>query len=95
MQASALMIVSLLAQKASLAPNVAKSLLHSVADMARTDAKEGRDMRWLRMSVMTIISIVQVLLPCVTFMKLVKKQISYTLYAYEYLVSVYLPLWHY
>ncbi|XP_057776784.1 uncharacterized protein At3g06530 isoform X2 [Salvia miltiorrhiza] len=58
-KASALMIVSLLAQKAALAPNVAKSLLHSVADMARTDAKEGRDMRWLRMSVMTIISIVQ------------------------------------
>ncbi|XP_042063624.1 uncharacterized protein At3g06530-like [Salvia splendens] len=58
-KASALMIVSLLAQKAALAPNVAKSLLNSVADMARTDAKEGRDMRWLRMSVMTIVSIVQ------------------------------------
>ncbi|KAL1565211.1 hypothetical protein AAHA92_07455 [Salvia divinorum] len=58
-KASALMIVSLLAQKAALAPNVAKSLLNSVADMARTDAKEGHDMRWLRMSVMTIVSIVQ------------------------------------
>lgn len=66
MQASALMIVSLLAQKAALAPNVAKSLLNSVADMARTDAKEGRDMRWLRMSVMTIVSLVQVLLPNAT-----------------------------
>lgn len=66
------MIVSLLAQKAPLAPNIIGSLLHLVADMARTDAREGSDLRWLRMSVMTIISLVQVLLPVVTLINLSK-----------------------
>ncbi|KAI3471008.1 hypothetical protein Pfo_027671 [Paulownia fortunei] len=58
-KAGALMIVSLLAQKAALAPNVVKSLLHSVADIARADAKERGDLQWLRVSFMTLISIVQ------------------------------------
>lgn len=66
MQAAALMITSLLAQKAALAPNVVRSLLHLVADMAKADAKEG-DMRWSRMSFMTMITIIQVLLLVVTF----------------------------
>ncbi|KAL8520276.1 hypothetical protein ACS0TY_010994 [Phlomoides rotata] len=57
-KAAALMIVSLLAQKAALAPNVVKSLLHLVADMAKADAKGG-DLQWLRMSFMTMITIVQ------------------------------------
>ncbi|KAL0382271.1 UNVERIFIED_CONTAM: hypothetical protein Scaly_0514400 [Sesamum calycinum] len=39
-KAGALMIVSLLAQKAALGSNVVKSLLHSVADIARVEAKE-------------------------------------------------------
>lgn len=56
------MIASKLAQKSALAPNAIKSLLCLVADMARKDAKEGSDLRWLRMSIMAIISIVQVLL---------------------------------
>ncbi|KAG8390231.1 hypothetical protein BUALT_Bualt01G0062300 [Buddleja alternifolia] len=58
-KAGALMIVSLLAQKAALAPNVVKSLMHSVADTARTDSKETGDLQWLRMSFMTVINIVQ------------------------------------
>ncbi|PIN11747.1 hypothetical protein CDL12_15648 [Handroanthus impetiginosus] len=58
-KAGALMIVSLLAQKAALAPSVVKSLLHLVADVARADAKERSDLQWLRMSFMTLITIVQ------------------------------------
>ncbi|KAK6121966.1 hypothetical protein DH2020_044289 [Rehmannia glutinosa] len=58
-KAGALMIVSLLAQKAALAPNVVKSLLHLVADVARAASKERGDLQWLRMSFMTVISIVQ------------------------------------
>lgn len=82
MQAAALMIVSLLAQKTALAPNVVKSLLHSVADMAKADTKEGRDMRCLRMSVMTIISIVQVLLPAVCFNRTCQNYNVYLVYTY-------------
>ncbi|KAK4436389.1 hypothetical protein Salat_0802600 [Sesamum alatum] len=58
-KAGALMIVSLLAQKAALGPNVVKSLLHSVAEIARVEAKERGDLQWLRMSFMTVITIVQ------------------------------------
>lgn len=93
MQAAALMIVSLLAQKAALAPNVVKSLLHSVADMSRADAKGG-DLRWLRMSVMTIISIVQVY-PVVTFnwkIKLVEN-IIITLFMHIRTGFCFFPLW--
>lgn len=58
-KAGSLMIVSLLAQKAALASNVVKSLMHSVADIARADAKATTDMMWLRLSFMALISIVQ------------------------------------
>ncbi|KAL6531214.1 hypothetical protein OROHE_014283 [Orobanche hederae] len=58
-KAGALMIVSLLAQKAALAPNVVKSLLHLVADLARAEAKDTCDLQWLRMSFMTLVSIIQ------------------------------------
>ncbi|KAL8051037.1 hypothetical protein ABFS82_06G118900 [Erythranthe guttata] len=58
-KAGALMIISLLSQKSALAPNVVKSLMLSVADTARAEAKERGDLQWLRMSFMTIISIVR------------------------------------
>ncbi|KAL3837868.1 hypothetical protein ACJIZ3_022459 [Penstemon smallii] len=58
-KAGALMIVSLLAEKADLAPNVVKSFMHSVSDIARTDAKETADFQWLHMSFMALINIVQ------------------------------------
>lgn len=61
------MIVSLLAQKAALAPNVVKSLIHSVADTARAEAKDRGDLQWLRMSFMTLIGLVQVLFSVVTY----------------------------
>lgn len=59
-QAGALMIVTLLAQKAALTHNVVKSLMHLVAELARADAKETTDFQWLRMSFMALINIVQV-----------------------------------
>ncbi|CAA0830720.1 Uncharacterized protein SHERM_26110 [Striga hermonthica] len=58
-KAGALMIASLLAQKATLASSVVKSLLHLVADIARAEAKDRSDLQWLRMSFMTVINIVQ------------------------------------
>ncbi|KAL7147600.1 hypothetical protein ABFS83_06G118300 [Erythranthe nasuta] len=58
-KAGALMIISLLSQKSALAPNVVKSLMLLVADTARAEAKERGDLQWLRMSFMTIISIVR------------------------------------
>ncbi|XP_073126244.1 uncharacterized protein At3g06530 isoform X2 [Henckelia pumila] len=58
-KAGALMIVTLLVQKASLAPNVVKSLMRSVADIARVDAKETANFQWLRMSFMALINMVQ------------------------------------
>ncbi|GFP92338.1 uncharacterized protein at3g06530 [Phtheirospermum japonicum] len=59
LKAGALMIVSLLDQKAALATNSVKSLLHLVADIARAEAKDNSDLQWLRMSFMTLISVVQ------------------------------------
>ncbi|KAL6526925.1 hypothetical protein OROGR_016015 [Orobanche gracilis] len=58
-KAGALMIVSLLAEKAALAPNVVKSLLHLVADLARAESKGKGDLQWLRMSFMTLVNIIQ------------------------------------
>ncbi|KAL3650395.1 hypothetical protein CASFOL_006798 [Castilleja foliolosa] len=58
-KAGALMIVSLLAQKTALAPNVVKTLLHLVADIARAEAEDNSDSEWVRMSYMTLISVVQ------------------------------------
>ncbi|GFP80107.1 uncharacterized protein at3g06530 [Phtheirospermum japonicum] len=59
LKAGGIMIVSLLAQKATLATNVVKSLLHLVADIAMAEAKDNSDLQWLRMSFMTLISVVQ------------------------------------
>lgn len=58
-KAGALMIVTLLVQRASLEPNVVKSLMRSVADIARVDAKETANFQWLRMSFMALINMVQ------------------------------------
>ncbi|GER49927.1 ARM repeat superfamily protein [Striga asiatica] len=58
-KAGALMIASLLSQKATLASSVVKSLLHLVADIARAEAKDRSDLLLLRMSFMTVINIVQ------------------------------------
>ncbi|XP_060203325.1 uncharacterized protein At3g06530-like [Lycium barbarum] len=54
-----MMIVSLLADKVALSPKVVKSLILSIAEAARADARDSTDMQWCRMSLMTLITVVQ------------------------------------
>lgn len=56
------MIVSMLADKVSLSPKVVKSLIRSLAEVARADARDSTDLQWCRMSLMTLVTLVQVLL---------------------------------
>lgn len=63
-QASSLMIVGLLGNKAALAPKLLNSLIRSVAEVAREDAKELIDLHWFRLSLMALINLVQVLMSC-------------------------------
>lgn len=58
-KAGALMIVSLLAGKVALSPKVVKSLIRSLAEVARADARDSTDLQWCRMSLMTLITLVQ------------------------------------
>ncbi|KAI5670289.1 hypothetical protein M9H77_10653 [Catharanthus roseus] len=58
-KAGALMIVGLLAQKVSLSPSLVKSLVRSVAEVAREDANMSNDLQWVRMSFMALINLVQ------------------------------------
>ncbi|EPS73231.1 hypothetical protein M569_01522 [Genlisea aurea] len=57
--AGAMMIISLLAQKSALSPNVAKSLLSWVAGIARVGSSEDNDLQFVNMCFMTLITIVQ------------------------------------
>ncbi|XP_059305011.1 uncharacterized protein At3g06530 isoform X3 [Lycium ferocissimum] len=59
LKAGALMIVSLLADKVALSPKVVKSLIRSLAEVARADAKDSTDLQWCRLSLMTLITLVQ------------------------------------
>ncbi|KAK9292213.1 hypothetical protein L1049_020175 [Liquidambar formosana] len=58
-KAGALMIVGLLANKVALSPKLAKSLIRSIVDIARDDAKESTDLQWFRLSLMALINLVQ------------------------------------
>ncbi|XP_010318175.2 uncharacterized protein At3g06530 isoform X1 [Solanum lycopersicum] len=58
-KAGALMIVSMLADKVSLSPKVVKSLIRSLAEVARADARDSTDLQWCRMSLMTLVTLVQ------------------------------------
>ncbi|RLM64477.1 uncharacterized protein C2845_PM16G15760 [Panicum miliaceum] len=58
-KAGALMIVGLLATRASLAPKLVQNLIFFVARTAQHDAFESVDLPWLRVTVMAIISLVQ------------------------------------
>ncbi|KAF5743615.1 hypothetical protein HS088_TW08G00200 [Tripterygium wilfordii] len=58
-KAGALMIVGLLAKKVELAPKLVKSLIRSIAEIAREDAKESTDLHWFRSSLMALINLVQ------------------------------------
>ncbi|KAI3994953.1 hypothetical protein MKX01_038236 [Papaver californicum] len=58
-KAGALMIASLLANRAALSSELIKNLIASIARIAQKDAKEFADLPWLRTSLMGIISLVQ------------------------------------
>lgn len=58
-KAGALMIVGLLANKVALSPKLVKSLIRSIAELAREDAKESTDLQWFRLSLMALINLVQ------------------------------------
>ncbi|PHT52471.1 hypothetical protein CQW23_06933 [Capsicum baccatum] len=58
-KSGALMIISLLADKVALSPKIVKSLIRSLAEVARADARDSTDLQWCRMSLMTLITLVQ------------------------------------
>ncbi|KAM3340540.1 putative protein isoform X3 [Capsicum galapagoense] len=58
-KSGALMIISLLADKVALSPKVVKSLIRSLAEVARADARDSTDLQWCRMSLMALITLFQ------------------------------------
>lgn len=55
------MIIGLLGNKAALAPKLLNSLIRSVAEVARGEAIQMTDIYWFRLSLITLINLVQVL----------------------------------
>ncbi|KAK3026432.1 hypothetical protein RJ639_041444 [Escallonia herrerae] len=58
-KAGSMIIVGLLANKVALSPNLVKSLIQSIANVTREDAKESTDLQWFRVSFMALINLVQ------------------------------------
>ncbi|XP_039121366.1 uncharacterized protein At3g06530-like [Dioscorea cayenensis subsp. rotundata] len=58
-KAGALMVVGLLATRATLAPKLAQNLILFVARVAQQDSKQSPDLSWLRVVVMAMVSLVQ------------------------------------
>ncbi|KAL2316770.1 hypothetical protein Fmac_030646 [Flemingia macrophylla] len=58
-KAGSLMIIGLLGNKTALAPKLLNSLIRSVAEVARGQAKELTDLHWFRLSLITLINLVQ------------------------------------
>ncbi|RDX79717.1 hypothetical protein CR513_39830, partial [Mucuna pruriens] len=58
-KAGSLMIIGLLGKKTALAPKLLNSLIRSVAEVARGEAKELTDLHWFRLSLITLINLVQ------------------------------------
>ncbi|OAY62746.1 Uncharacterized protein ACMD2_12652 [Ananas comosus] len=58
-KAGALMVVGLLASRATLAPKLMQNLIFFVARLAQHDASESVDLPWLRVMIMAMISLVQ------------------------------------
>ncbi|KAK7276819.1 hypothetical protein RIF29_17965 [Crotalaria pallida] len=58
-KAGSLMIVGLLGSKAALAPKLLNSLIRSIAEIARDEAKELTDLQWFRLSLIALINLVQ------------------------------------
>nr|XP_043631361.1 uncharacterized protein At3g06530 isoform X2 [Erigeron canadensis] len=59
-KAGALMIIGLLANRSELHPDVCKSLMRPVAEVAREDAKHSTDLQLIRVSFMALVNIVQI-----------------------------------
>ncbi|KAK9059672.1 hypothetical protein SSX86_020376 [Deinandra increscens subsp. villosa] len=53
------MIVGLLASRSALSPNLIKSLIRSIADVAREDAEHSTDLQLFRVSLMALVNVVQ------------------------------------
>ncbi|KAG5109390.1 hypothetical protein JHK82_038613 [Glycine max] len=58
-KAGSLMIIGLLGNKTALAPKLLNSLIRLVAEVARQEATELTDLHWFRLSLITLISLVQ------------------------------------
>ncbi|KAL4574909.1 hypothetical protein LXL04_021749 [Taraxacum kok-saghyz] len=58
-KAGALMIVGLLANRTTLSSNLVKTLIRSIADVAREDVEQSTDLQLFRVSFMTLINVVQ------------------------------------
>ncbi|KAL0799472.1 hypothetical protein Bca101_054647 [Brassica carinata] len=58
-QAGALMVVGMLATRATLNENLIKRFMRSIIDIAREHATESSDPHWLRLSFMALINLVQ------------------------------------
>lgn len=56
------MIVSVLASKVQLAPKLVDKFIRSIAMIAREDVRESTDLQWFRLSLMTLVNLVQVIL---------------------------------
>lgn len=57
-----MMIVGMLASKVTISPGLVKGLILLIAKVAEEDAKESADLQLFRLSLMTLINLVQVLL---------------------------------
>ncbi|KAE9614797.1 hypothetical protein Lal_00036146 [Lupinus albus] len=58
-KAGSLMIVGLLGNRTALAPKLLNSLIRSLAEVAREEAKELTDLQWFRLSLIALINLVQ------------------------------------
>ncbi|KAL8224035.1 hypothetical protein R6Q57_019510 [Mikania cordata] len=58
-KAGALMIVGLLANRSTLSPNLVKSLIRSIVDVAREDTEHSTDLQLFRVSFMALVNVVQ------------------------------------
>lgn len=58
-KAGALMVVGLLATRATLAPKLTQNLLFFIGRVAQHDAEQASDLPWIRVTIMALVSLVQ------------------------------------
>lgn len=56
------MIVGLLSSKSTLTPKLVKAWIQTIAEIAQEGAKESTDLQWFQLSIITLISLLQVVL---------------------------------